>query len=141
MDNDWEYSIDEDGSGLSSFKREAILEIKYVDQFDKFTYNAETGEYTCADVIECLAYGYGGGGSISQTLYCYNNVVKVADGKISHIQCDYYVDSETKDDETRMQMSFIYYNIGMAELEIPEDVKNTATPETPAPDPEPAPAP
>ncbi len=117
----WTFYEDAEGLRYQLFARESVIKINYAENFDKFTYNEATGEYTCAERIECTAYEPDGE-PYSSKMICFNNVVKVADGKISHIECDYFFEGE-EDDET---MSFIYYNIGIAEFEIPEKIKESA---------------
>ncbi len=118
----WVHTVDAEGEFYFSFVREATLQITYEENYNKFTYNSETGEYTCAENIECIAYHLDGT-QYSNKMFCFNNVVKVADGKISHIECDYYFEGN---ENTSRTQSFIYYNIGMAEFEIPESVKSSA---------------
>lgn len=122
-DSQWKSLDDPEGEFHASFSREATIKINYAENFKNFTYNPETGEYTCPTNIECTAYTIEGA-PYPEAMICFNNVVKVADGKISHIECDYYFEGE-QDQGTQ---SFIYYNIGIAEFEIPEEVKNNAIP-------------
>ncbi len=119
----WLLYDDKDGKFYSSFVREAVLGITYTENYSKFTYNEETGEYTCSENIECTAYSFDGS-VYPNKMYCFNNVVKVADGKISHIECDYYFEGAEMPENS--SQSFIYYNIGIAEFEIPESVKEAA---------------
>ncbi len=118
---EWKYYVDANGDFYNAFCREAILEINYAENFDQFVYNEETGEYTCPTDVECTAYDISGA-IYPKKMFCYNNTVKVADGKISHIECDYYFEGESN------RSSFVYYNIGIAEFEIPESVISSAVP-------------
>lgn len=108
---------------------ETVLQISFEDNFDKFVYDPETGSYVCADPIQAEyfnqrgeSYGY---------LYCYDSVVKLIDGKISYISAFYYFDEDEINYETKQ---FIYANIGMSAVEIPQSVINGAIPEEDASD-------
>lgn len=104
----------------ANYSRETIVQISFADNFEKFTYNADEGTYTCAEQI--VATYYDNDGTVAGVLYCFNSVVKVADGKILHIACEYNFGDET--DTTKY--SFIYDNIGLCEVSIPQSVIDEA---------------
>ncbi len=114
----WEKYDDKAGTVYSEFATEATLEIDYTENYKDFTYDEQTGEYVCEKSIVCTSHLPDGS---SLKLSCFNNVVKVADGNISHIQCEY-----TIPDDPSSVNNFTYYNIGIAEFKIPEEVKKTA---------------
>ena len=102
------------------FSRETILQISFSENFDKFVYNEVEGTYTCSQTIEATYYH--NDGTVGGTLYCFNSVVKVADGKIIYIASDYNFGHEYDDYEYR----FVYYNIGMSNVSIPQTVIDEA---------------
>ena len=95
--------------------RETVLQISFAENFDKFEYNAETGTYYSEEIISAIYYDYEG--QPYGTLYCTKSEIKVADGKIIHIACDYYLEENPS-----YEHSFIYYNIGMSEVKVPLSV-------------------
>lgn len=132
--------------------RETVIRVTFAENFDKFTYNAETGTYYAEEKIPAVFYNFEG--EEQGTMYCYNSEVKVADGKIISISSDYEIDmffddeTETPDNndnttgndgtntgddgikainDTKIEQSFIYYNIGMSEVKIPQSVIDQAT--------------
>lgn len=111
---------DTSDSYLKGAQVETVLKISFADHYDKFVYNAETGEYTYDGEIEAKAYKFNGE-PYDEQIICFNNVVKVADGEIIHIACDYKFGSEEPCD-----YSFVYYNIGITEVVIPDSVINNA---------------
>ena len=108
---------------------ETVIQISFEDNFDKFVYDPETGSYVCKEVVQAEyfnqrgeSYGY---------LYCYDSVVKLVDGKISYISAYYYMYEEQLEYEIK---HFVYANIGMSAVEIPQQVINNAIAEKYAPD-------
>ncbi len=95
---------------------EPIIRVSFADNFDKFTYDAETASYTCSEAIEAEYTNFSG--TSWQKLYCYNSVIKVNDGKITYIECDYNFNL----DSTGTKSSFIYYNIGITDFSVPPQV-------------------
>ena len=95
-------------------KNESILQISFSNNFDKFTYNPATATYYCAETIPATYFDENG--EVAGTLYCFNNEIKVVDGKISYISCDYEINLEEE------FYSFIYYNIGLSEVVVPQSV-------------------
>ena len=112
-------SEDVDGAWFTSGATEPVIRISFADNFDKFVYDAESASYTCDEALEAEYTNFAG--SEWRTLYCYNSVVKVSDGEISYIQCDY--NFELEDD---FRSSFIYYNIGMTDFSVPQSVIDEA---------------
>ena len=98
---------------------EPVLNVSFEENFDKFTYDATTGIYTSNEIIEAQAYNFNG--TSAMDIFCHVSKVSVIDGKISYIECEYSFGSE---DNTRN--NFIYYNIGISNLEIPQAVKDEA---------------
>lgn len=109
---------------LIGAQTETVIQISFEKNFEKFTYDAETASYVCTDTLEANYYSFEG--ELYGTLYCYNNVVKITDGKISYIEADYHIDSMDEDDKC----SFRYYNIGMSAVEVPQDVSKDAVEES-----------
>lgn len=95
--------------------RETVIQVTFAEHFDKFEYNQETGTYFAEEAIEATYYSFSG--EPAGTLYCYNSEVKVADGKIISIACDYNFNQESTE-----KNAFIYFNIGMSEVKIPQSV-------------------
>lgn len=112
---------------LLGAQTETVLQISFEQNFDKFTYDAATASYVCADVIEAVAYDFDG--EEMEVIYCYDNVVKITDGKISYIEAHYYFDAEEGREED-YDYSFRYYNIGMSAVELPQSVIDSAIPES-----------
>lgn len=103
---------------LVGAQTETVLQVSFEDNFDKFVYDEATGSYVCKEVIEAISYDFSG--EMSETVYCYNNVVTVTDGKITSISSEYYFDpDELLEGEHK---SFKYYNIGFSVMEIPQSV-------------------
>jgi len=98
---------------------EAVLEVSFEDNFDKFTYDAENATYTCDEIIEAMSYNFDG--SQSMPLYCHTSEVKIVDGKINYISCEY-----SNGDPDGERMAFTYFNIGMSKVEIPQSVIDQA---------------
>ena len=99
--------------------RETVIQVTFAENFEKFVYDEQTGTYYAEEMIEAICYDFSG--EDSETLYCYNSEVKLIDGKISSIACDYSFDSS--DDDLH---SFIYFNIGISEVKIPQAVVDGA---------------
>ena len=129
--------------------RETVIRVTFAENFDKFTYDAATGTYHAEEAIPAVFYNFHG--EEQGTLMCYNSEVKVADGKIISISCDYEIidygfdnaepnptpDNGGEGDESvkpinddsdtpTYSQSFIYYNIGMSEVKIPQSVIDQA---------------
>ena len=110
--------IEEDAEELQSYYEgiaaEVTLSIQLIGAYDKFTYNAESGTYTCEEtLIATNAY--------ETTFYCFNIVVTFDNGKVVSIASEYHFDKE----ESR-KYYFIYTDIGTAKVEIPQYVKDEA---------------
>ena len=103
-----------------NLSREAVLQISFAENFDKFTYDADTGSYTSNQTI--TADSYDNDGDYLGELYCVNSVVNVVDGEIMYISSNYYFDEVSESDGHR----FIYENIGHAELKVPQAVIDEA---------------
>ncbi len=119
----WKFYNDKEGEFYNGFSREAVLQIDFKEHFNEFVYDEEKGAYTCDSEVQCTAYMLDGS-VYPEKLFCYNSVVKVADGKITHIECDYRFETQPEN----MKTKFIYFNIGLASFEIPEEVKTNAIP-------------
>ena len=110
---------------LQAVKTEAMLKISYESYFDLFEYDEALGAYVYDGAVETAAYR-SDGTPYSRQMYCYNNVIKVADGKITYIQCDYYFEGDLDDMEEGDRKSFIYYDIGMTTVTVPLEVSENA---------------
>ncbi len=106
---------------------EVVLAVSFKDHYDSFTYDAEQGAYVCADRIKTVAY-QSNGTPIPMDMYCVNNVVKVADGKISHISADYFfaLPGSTLTGEEEIVSNFSYSNIGLCTVTVPKNVIQNA---------------
>jgi hypothetical protein len=98
---------------------EPVIQLSFEDNFDKFTYDAKTATYSADEVIEAITYNFNG--EEGPSLYCHTSEVKIVDGKINYIACEYSYGSP---DASRS--SFVYYNIGISNVEIPQSVIDEA---------------
>ena len=103
-----------------NYSRATVLQISFAENFEKFTYNEETGAYASSEVI--VADVYDNDGVVYDHLNCFNSVVKVTDGKILSIYSDYNFDYSDENETYR----FVYDNIGIAEVSIPQYVIDEA---------------
>lgn len=110
-------------------KHVSTLNVSFEENFDKFTYDAESGSYRCTDVIPAKTYAPDG--SALESIYCYDSTVRIVDGKISYISAIYGL-AETPDDNSHY--SFCYSNIGTSVVEIPQSVIDNAVPEPELPE-------
>lgn len=109
-------------------KIETVLQISFANYYDKFTYDSTKGAYYCDELIAAKYFSYDG--RELGTLYCYNSEVKVVDGKISSISCNYLFPEDNGDiviPETP-EYSLEYYNIGISQVSIPEEVIKNSKP-------------
>ena len=88
--------------------------------FEKFTYDETTGAYSSSE--EIVADAYDNDGTVYMQIYCFNSVVKVSNGKILSIHSDYRFDEP----QTYGSYRFVYNNIGIAEVSIPQYVIDEA---------------
>lgn len=119
---------DTSNSYLVAAQTETIIKISYENYFDLFEYNEALGSYVYDGTVETIAY-YPDGTPYPRQMYCYNNVIKVADGKISYIECDYYFEGDWEYNQDGNKASFIYYDIGMTTVTVPLEVKKNALPD------------
>lgn len=103
---------------LVGAQTETVLQISFEDNFDKFVYDKATASYVYDGEIMCKYYSFSG--NQVGDIVCYDNVVKITDGKISYIEAKYYFPNMSTEDTTLA--SFVYYNIGLSEVEIPQAV-------------------
>lgn len=113
----WTFEKGCDSSGYEFAKRMATLSLSYKNFFSNFTYNSATGTYECAEAVPVVCFD----GGDAETLYCFNNVVKVANGSVIYIDCDYSFEEDLSD-----PMHFIYDNIGLSKVTVPYEVMNSA---------------
>ena len=100
-------------------KQESIIKISFEENFEKFTYDEATGSYVCDETITAKYIV----GEHEMEFFCYNNVVKITDGKISYISANYYFEEE---ELSYQKMTLIYSNIDLTSVEIPQSVINNA---------------
>ena len=112
---------DKSSTYLVGAQTETVIQVSFEENFEKFTYDEKTASYVCADVIEAICYDFDG--NVLDTLYCYDNVVKLVDGKISYIGASYYFEEDELEDSSK---SFKYYNIGISAVEVPQSVIENA---------------
>lgn len=115
-----EATQEELAEACENYSRETILQISFAENFDKFVYNEAEGTYTSTERIAATYYDHDG--NIDGTLYCFNSVVKVADGEIIYISSSYDFGNES----SNITYSFIYENIGISEVSIPQYVIDEA---------------
>ena len=108
---------DTSDSYLVGAQTETVLQISFEDNFDKFTYDKATASYVYEGEITSKYYAFDG--TLYGDLICYDNVVKITDGKISYIEAKYYFPSDSEESRANDTASFVYYNIGVSEVEIP----------------------
>ena len=117
--NKYELSDDHTETAFVAGAREPVIRVSFADNFDKFTYDEETASYKCSEAIEAECTNFSG--TEWQKMYCYNSVIKVNDGKILYIECDYNFDLDGVG-----KSSFIYYNIGITDFSVPPQVVEEA---------------
>jgi hypothetical protein len=100
--------------------RETVLQISFAENYDKFVYDAQTGSYRSGGTIIATAYDIDGE-EYPQKLHCVNSVVNVVNGEIMYIASDYYFNENSE-----MDTSFIYENIGHSEFSVPQYVIDEA---------------
>lgn len=122
---------------LVGAQTETVIKISFENYYQNFVYDEEQGAYLYDDLLETTAY-YFDGEPYGDQMYCFDNVVKVVDGEISYISCSYYFDDyfdyndsesdEESDFDYREQECpwFVYYNIGMTTMVIPDEVIENA---------------
>ena len=108
---------------LISAQREAVLNISFAENFDKFTYDTASASYKSSSTI--TAQYYDPDGTPDGELYCINSVVNVVNGRISYIASDFYYEEE--DLEENDLEHFEYFNIGDSVVVIPQEVIDGAT--------------
>ncbi|MBO5883006.1 MAG: hypothetical protein J6Q78_01205 [Clostridia bacterium] len=108
------------GEWFVSASTEPVIRVSFADNFDKFTYDPETASYNCSEIIEAEYTNFQG--TEWKTMYCYSSIIKVNDGKIAYVECEYNFDLENDE-----KASFIYYNIGMTDFSVPPQVIEEAT--------------
>ena len=113
---------------LKGAQTETVINVSYADYYELFTYDESQGAYIYDGEVECTAYKFDGT-EYDAKLICYNNVVKVADGQITHVSADYYFEGRQYELPEGYSQSFEYYNIGITELTIPHNVIQNATAE------------
>ena len=112
---------------LEGAKIETVLQISFAENFNKFTYDSATATYRASELIAAKYYSQTG--IEIGTIYCYNNEVKIVNGMISSISCDYLFpegDEAPTIPETP-EYSLDYYNIGVSQVSVPEEIVNNAT--------------
>ena len=94
-------------------KRElCTILVSLAGNFDKFTYNAQDGTYTCRDTLNATLGAVDG-----EQAYCRNVVLTFTEDGVASLSAEYYFDTE---EETRYYFS--YSDIGTSEVTIPECV-------------------
>ncbi len=107
---------------LVGAQTETVIQVSFEENFEKFTYDAASGSYICNELIVCQYYGFDG--TLNEdSLNCYESVVKIVDGKISYISAKYYI-GDTKPESG--ESSFVYYNIGISAVTIPQEIIDNA---------------
>ena len=111
------FASNTDGSEVQAFhdtlKSQFSISITLVGNFDKFTYNAQDGTYTCHDTLIATAYG--------DDMYCFNIVLTLTKNGVASISAEYNFGTEEE-----CEYFFSYYDIGTSKVEIPQSVKDDA---------------
>lgn len=94
----------------------ATLTIPFLDNYDKFTYDARTGTFTSTEVLVAT---YVDSGDVEE-IYCYNISVQIVNDKVISISADYRF-SESADTES---YRFVYESIGISSVNVPDYVIN-----------------
>ena len=89
------------------------VSIPLVGNFDKFTYNAQDGTYTCRDTLVSTFDG--------DNIYYFNIVVTLTEAGVSSLATEYNFGTGTE-----RKYLLIYYDIGTSVVEIPQSVKDEA---------------
>lgn len=95
--------------------------ISLVDCFDKFIYEESTGIYKCQETINAYL---GNDEDNRLQIYLYNLEIEFVDGKIFSIKSDFTDKKESIDIANKLH--FNYYNIGITEIAIPNEVIENA---------------
>lgn len=104
---------------LVGAQTECVIKVSFAEHFDEFTYDAETGYYLCDGPVDAQAFGPDG--TPFGTLRCINIRVKVANGAIVFIDCEYYFDEHAND-----ILHLNYSDIGTTVVTLPDDVSANA---------------
>ena len=95
-------------------KADLSFSVPLAGNFDKFTYNAKEGTYTCQDTLLGMADG--------DDMYCFNIVLTFSKDGVTSLSTEYNFGTVEE-----LKYSFKCYDIGTTELEIPQYVKDEAT--------------
>lgn len=111
---------DPEGSIWQAISTMMTNNLTLAGNFDKFTYDAESGSYVCDEVLAVVLTPAGDGES--STIYSYKTLVQFVDGKLSTIVLDY----RAQKDERFPVNTTAYFNIGTSKVEIPQEVLDNA---------------
>ena len=101
----------------------SAVKLSFAGQFDKFTYDKESGSYTSEEKME-IPYEYPNGNK--GQWYCCKATLQFVDGKISGMAFDF----RNFDDESAPMHTYRFYNVGTSKVEIPQSILDDARPES-----------
>ena len=96
----------------------SAIYIPFAENFDKFTYDASTGMFTCT---ETLVATYGEEGE-EEELYCSDIQVQIVNEKVIYIAADYTFG----DADDTATYRFVYEGIGISNVKVPQYVIDEA---------------
>ncbi len=108
---------------VSGAKKECILKVSFANYYELFKYNEAIASYTYDGEIETTAYL---GGEITEKVICTNNIIKVENGKIVYIKCNYTYDEAPEGWLATLE----YYDIGKTVVDLPQNVVDAGKDET-----------
>ena len=95
-------------------KADLSFSVPLAGNFDKFTYNAKDGTYTCQDTLTATADG--------DDIYCFNIIVTLGEDGVASLSAEYNFGTATE-----REYCFSCYDIGTTEVQIPQSVKDEAS--------------
>lgn len=101
----------------------SAVELSFAGQFDKFSYDKDSGSYISEEKLE-TPYKYPNGNE--GVWYCSKTTLQFVDGKISGMAFDF----RNFEDEKSPLHTYRFYNIGISKVEIPQSILDTARPES-----------
>ena len=115
---------------LVGAQTETVIKISFENYYQNFVYDEEQSSYLYDDILETTAYDFDGE-PFDRQMYCFDNVVKVADGEIHYISCSYYFEGyfdEEDDFDYKAEECpwFVYYDIGRTTMTIPNEIIDNA---------------
>lgn len=101
----------------------SAVNLSFAGQFDKFTYDKDSGSYISEEKLE-IPYKYPNGNE--GVWYCCKAVLRFADGKIVGMEFDF----RNMNDEKAPIHTYRLYNVGTSKVEVPQSILDSARPES-----------